>query len=58
MYQRQGWDVFPTDDVYNSVIDSKQLRNTMKWFTKNKKDINYQRTIKYFTAFKQHVHVL
>lgn len=27
------------------VIDSKQLRNTMKWFTKNKKDINYQRTI-------------
>lgn len=40
------------------VIDSKQLRNTMKWFTKNKKDINYQRTIKYFTAFKQHVHVL
>lgn len=30
----------------------------MKWFTKNKKDINYQRTIKYFTAFKQHVHVL
>lgn len=40
------------------VIDIKQLRNTMKWFTKNKKDINYQRTIKYFTAFKQHVHVL